>query len=373
MRWEQALARQGWLAYTWPAEHGGPGWSVLQQYLFEQVLAEMDAPTVIPGMKMVGPVLLRFGTEAQQREHLPGVLNATRWWCQGYSEPGAGWTWQRFDPRRARRRALRGQRPEDLDLTAQWADWMFALVRTSRESRIQDGISFLLIDMRTPGIEVRPIISLDGHHGVNEVFFTDVRVPVANRIEEGQGWTCAKYLLEHERLEVVSLPQILQALRHLRTAALTPAPGGARPVDEPGFRARLIDAEVRTRAIEARVMELLGRMMAGSSPGPEVSGLKIRGTELSQDILELALEAAGLHALPYDPAACGAPPGPGPAAPDGAAQGAASAYLTGAPGPSWGQHRSAEEHPEQGRAGPVVPGVRTTAPHSTTIPQETTP
>ena len=329
VRWEQALARQGWLAYTWPAEHGGPGWSVLQQYLFEQVLAEMDAPTVIPfGMKMVGPVLLRFGTEAQQREHLPGVLNATRWWCQGYSEPGAGSDLAALSTRAERdgeHYVVNGQKI--WTSTAQWADWMFALVRTSRESRRQDGISFLLIDMRTPGIEVRPIISLDGHHGVNEVFFTDVRVPVANRIgEEGQGWTCAKYLLEHERLEVVSLPQILQALRHLRTAALTPAPGGARPVDEPGFRARLIDAEVRTRAIEARVMELLGRMMAGSSPGPEVSGLKIRGTELSQDILELALEAAGPHALPYDFAACGAPLRPWAGAPDGA-QGAASAYL----------------------------------------------
>ena len=303
VQWEQALARRGWLAYTWSRADGGPGWSVLQQYLFEQMLAEMDAPSVIPfGVKMVGPVLLKFGTESQKRQHLPGVLGSTQWWCQGYSEPGAGSDLAALSTRAERvgdEYIINGQKI--WTSTAQWADWMFALVRTSREGRRQQGISFLLIDMKSPGIEVRPIHSLDGHHGVNEVFFTDVRVPVHNLVgEEGQGWACAKYLLEHERLEVVSLPQIKQALRHLRSVAFTADAADRRPVDGPGFRARWLDVEVRTRAVEARVMDLLRQMMQGGTPGAEVSGLKVRGTELSQDILELTWEAAGANALPFD-------------------------------------------------------------------------
>lgn len=329
VRWEQALATKGWLAYTWPAEQGGPGWSVLQQYLFEQVLAEMDAPSIIPfGVKMVGPVLNRFGSEAQKREHLPGVLSSTRWWCQGYSEPGAGSDLAALSTRAERHGdhyTVNGQKI--WTSTANWADWMFALVRTSRETRRQDGISFLLIDMKTPGIEVRPILSLDGHHGFNEVFFTDVQVPLANRVgEEGAGWTCAKYLLEHERLEVVSLPQIKQALKRLRLAARERMDGAAAPADAADFRARLVDMEIRTLAIEARVMDLLALMMAGGSPGPEVSGLKIRGTELSQDILELTMEAAGRHALPFAFAACAAPARPLARVPQ-FADGAASAYM----------------------------------------------
>lgn len=327
--WEQALARQGWLAYTWPAEQGGPGWSVLQQYLFEQVLAEMDAPSIIPfGVKMVGPVLNRFGSEAQLREHLPGVLNSTRWWCQGYSEPGAGSDLAALSTRAERsgdHYIVNGQKI--WTSTANWADWMFALVRTSRETRRQDGISFLLIDMKTPGIEVRPILSLDGHHGFNEVFFTDVKVPIANRVgEEGAGWSCAKYLLEHERLEVVSLPQIKQALKRLRLAARECIDGRSVPVDDADFRGRLVDVEIRTMAIEARVMDMLSLMMAGGSPGPEVSGLKIRGTELSQDILELTMEAAGRHALPFDFSACASPARPLIQVPQ-FSSGAASAYM----------------------------------------------
>lgn len=298
LQWEQALAARGWLAYTWSREDGGPGWSVRQQFLFEFVLAEMDAPTIIPfGIKMVGPVLLKYGTEAQRRRHLPGILNSTVWWCQGYSEPGAGSDLAALSlraERRGDRYVLNGQKI--WTSTAHWADWMFALVRTQRESRPQDGISFLLIEMNSPGIEVRPIVALDGHHGFNEVFFKDVEVPAENLVgEEGKGWSCAKYLLSHERLEVVSLPQIHVSLKRLRSA-----------VEQQDLRlrpdvwVRWLDIEVRTRAIEARVLDLLDQMMSGGAPGPEVSGLKIRGTELSQDILQLSMDLAGLDALPYD-------------------------------------------------------------------------
>lgn len=300
--WEQALGRKGWLAYTWPAEHGGPGWNVRQQFIFNQVCAEMDTSPITPfGVKMVGPVLLKYGDEAQKAQHLPGILASSVWWCQGYSEPGAGSDLAALSTRADRdgdHYIVNGQKI--WTSTAHWADWMFALVRTSREGKRQDGISFLLIDMRTPGIEVRPIIAMDGHHGFNEVFFTDVRVPVSNRIgEEGRGWTYAKYLLSHERLEVVGLDQIERDMRRLRQAALTGHEGGARAWDDPEFRSRITDLEVRLRALEAGVLEALGDMMRGGSPGPEVSMLKIRGTELNQDVAELTMDGIGAHALPY--------------------------------------------------------------------------
>lgn len=309
--WEQALGRKGWLAYTWPKENGGPGWSVREQFIFDHICAEMDTSPITPfGIKMVGPVLLKYGDEAQKCQHLPGILASTVWWCQGYSEPGAGSDLAALSTRADRdgdHYIVNGQKI--WTSTAHWADWMFALVRTSREDRRQDGISFLLIDMRTPGITVRPIIAMDGHHGFNEVFFTDVRVPAANRIgEEGKGWTYAKYLLSHERLEVVGLNQIAQDMRRLRHAALSGHEGGPRAWDDPDFRSRIADLEVRLRALEAGVLEALGEMMRGGSPGPTVSMLKIRGTELNQDVAELMMDAIGAHALPYAFADVGSPP-----------------------------------------------------------------
>lgn len=301
--WEHALARRGWLAYSWPAEQGGPGWSVLQQFIFQDVMAEMNAPTITPfGVKMLGPILHAFGSDEQKRRHLPGILNSTTWWCQGYSEPQAGSDLASLRTKAERHGdayVVNGQKI--WTSSAHFADWIFALVRTSREEKRQDGISFLLIDMTSPGIEVRPIISMNGWHGFNEVFFKDVEVPADNLIgTAGKGWTYAKYLLSHERLDVVGLPELKRSMKELRAAADYAPPGGRRMRDDPAFRAKLVDCEVRLKAIELRVVDMLGEIMDGGSPGNEVSGLKIRGTELTQDIMELMMEAGGYQALPLD-------------------------------------------------------------------------
>src|SRR5215203_5058512 len=208
IQWQKALGRQGWLAYTWPKKYGGPGWDVTQRFLFENVLAEEGAPRIIPfGPKMVGPVIYTFGTDEQKERFLPGIRSSDVSWCQGYSEPGAG-----SDLASLRTRAVlagdhyivNGQKT--WTSYAHWGDWIFCLVRTDTESKPQEGISFLLIDMKTPGVTVRPIIMLDGAHAVNDVFLDNVRVPVANRIgKENEGWTCAKFLLANERLRIAEL------------------------------------------------------------------------------------------------------------------------------------------------------------------------
>ena len=209
MAWQQALGRQGWLAYTWPKKYGGPGWDVTQRFLFENVLAEEGAPRIIPfGPKMVGPVIYTFGSDAQKERFLPGIRQSTVAWCQGYSEPGAG-----SDLANLRTKAVRdgehyivnGQKT--WTSFAHWADWIFCLVRTNPDAKAQEGISFLLIDMKTPGVTVRPIIMLDGAHHVNDVFLDNVKVPVEDRIgKEGEGWTCAKSLLANERLGIAEVP-----------------------------------------------------------------------------------------------------------------------------------------------------------------------
>ena len=217
--WQQALGKKGWLAYTWPKKFGGPGFDVTQRFLFENVLAEEGAPRIIPfGVKMVGPVIYTFGNDAQKERFLPGIRSSEVQWCQGYSEPGAG-----SDLANLRTRAVRdgdhyivnGQKT--WTSAAHWADWIFCLVRTNPEAKPQEGISFLLIDMKTPGITVRPIVMLDGHHHVNDVFFDNVKVPVANLIgKENEGWTCAKFLLANERLGIAEVPASKRGVRSLR-------------------------------------------------------------------------------------------------------------------------------------------------------------
>ena len=291
--WQQALGRQGWLTYTWPKKYGGPGWGVTERYLFENVLAEEGAPRIIPfGVKMVGPVIYTFGTAEQKERFLPGIAASTVAWCQGYSEPGAG-----SDLANLRTRAVRegdhyivnGQKT--WTSYAHWGDWIFCLVRTNTEAKPQEGISFLLIDMKTPGVTVRPIIMLDGAHAVNDVFLDNVKVPVANLIgKENEGWTCAKFLLANERLGIAEVPASKRGVGMLRALS-----------DDPSMVERIADIDLQVQALEMSELRALSTMALGGAPGPEVSTLKVRGSEIQQRIAELAMEAVGEYAAPYQP------------------------------------------------------------------------
>jgi alkylation response protein AidB-like acyl-CoA dehydrogenase len=308
MAWQQALGRQGWLAYTWPKKYGGPGWDVTQRFLFENVLAEEGAPRIIPfGPKMVGPVIYTFGSDEQKERFLPGIRQSSVSWCQGYSEPGAG-----SDLANLRTRAVRandqggdhyivnGQKT--WTSFAHWGDWIFCLVRTDPDAKPQEGISFLLIDMKTPGITVRPIIMLDGAHHVNDVFLDNVKVPVENRIgKEGEGWTCAKFLLANERLGIAEVPASKRGVRSLRDIARSEPANGGSLADDPAFTAQIADLDLQVQALEMSELRALSAMAQGGAPGPEVSTLKIRGSEIQQRIAELAMEAVGEYAQPYQP------------------------------------------------------------------------
>ena len=303
--WQKRLAAKGWAAVNWPAEYGGAGFSATEKYIFDLERARVGAPGVIPfGMTMVAPVLMKFGSEAQKHRYLPDILNSNVWWCQGYSEPGSG-----SDLASLRTRAEdKGDHylvngVKTWTTMAQYADMMFCLVRTSQEAQRQMGISFLLIDMKTPGISVRPIITLDqpveGFQEINTVYFENVRVPKENLVgEEGKGWTCAKYLLEFERGNAYS-PALKGALAHIR--AISEATQAGMPhVDEAGFRARFNAVEVEVLALEFTELRILGALAAGQNVGPESSMLKTRGTELQQSVTELAMEAVGHYAFALD-------------------------------------------------------------------------
>jgi alkylation response protein AidB-like acyl-CoA dehydrogenase len=291
--WQQALGKKGWLSYTWPKKHGGPGFDVTQRFLFENVLAEEGAPRIIPfGVKMVGPVIYTFGNDEQKERFLPGIRSSDAQWCQGYSEPGAG-----SDLANLRTRAVRegdhyivnGQKT--WTSFAHWADWIFCLVRTNPEAKPQEGISFLLIDMKTPGITVRPIIMVDGAHHVNDVFFDNVKVPVANLIgKENEGWTCAKFLLANERLGIAEVPASKRGVRTLWQLN-----------DDPSLKEKIADVDLQVQALEMSELRALSTMALGGAPGPEVSTLKVRGSEIQQRIAELAMEAVGEYAAPYQP------------------------------------------------------------------------
>ncbi|MAL97740.1 MAG: pimeloyl-CoA dehydrogenase large subunit [Alteromonadaceae bacterium] len=300
MRWQQILATRGWHCIGWPEEYGGPGWSVTQRFLFELICGEMDCPVIQPfGPRMAGPVIYTFGTPEQKAKYLPGILNSTDWWCQGYSEPQAGSDLATL--------ATRAEEDgEDYIVNGQkiwtsyahYANWMFCLVRTSKEDRPQKGISFVLIDMATPGITVEPIIGLDGRHSFNTVFFDNVRVPKANRIgEEGKGWTYAKFLLEHERVDNAAIGVTKKALERVRSLASQPVDTAEPLIEDPLFRARLIEVEAQFSSLEMMALKVLSDVASGTSPGPASSLLKIRGTEIAQRISELGMEAAGQYAL----------------------------------------------------------------------------
>ncbi|MEM7219923.1 MAG: acyl-CoA dehydrogenase family protein [Pseudomonadota bacterium] len=310
--WHRKLYERGWIAPDWPVEYGGTGWGVAQRHLFETELARAGAPMLMPfGLGMVGPVLCAFGTDEQQREHLPGILDGSVWWCQGYSEPGSG-----SDLASLKTAAVRDG--DDYVVNGQkiWttnahkADWIFALVRTDPTSKPQRGISFLLIDMQTPGIEVRPIVSIDGLHHLNEVYFTEVRVPAANRIgDENLGWTYAKYLLGHERAGIAGVAGSQNATRALRgqIGGLSPGLG-----EDDAFAGRLAAGEVRLEALAAMEARVLAELSSGNSPGDAASALKILGTELQQNLQELGVESAGYYALPFEMGEIADPAGEGP-------------------------------------------------------------
>ena len=307
VEWQQRLAERGWAAPNWPVEHGGAGFTPTQNYLFDLEMARAGAPRVLPfGITMVAPVIMKFGTEEQKRRFLPDILNSRVWWCQGYSEPGAG-----SDLASLRLKAEdRGGHylvngVKTWTTLAQHADWIFCLVRTSLEEKRQLGISFLLIDMQSPGVSVKPIVTLDqpppGLQEINTVYFEDVEVPKANLIgEEGRGWTCAKYLLEFERGNAYS-PALKESLAHLRALAPIEAGSDGRcmAADE-DFTARLRDLEVQVLAMEFVELRILGALAAGQNVGPESSMLKARGTELQQAVTELSLELRAYYGLPLD-------------------------------------------------------------------------
>ena len=293
MRWQQALGKRGWLVYTWPKKHGGPGFTPAQRYIFENVCAEEYAPGIIPfGSKMVGPVIYTFGTEEQKQKYLPAIRESTVWWCQGYSEPGSG-----SDLASLRTKAEKQgdhyivNGSKTWNTMGHWADWIFCLVRTDPKAKPQEGISFLLIDMKTPGVTVRPIIMLDGAHHVNDVFFDNVKVPVANRIgEENAGWTCAKFLLANERLGIAEVPASKRGVRSLMQFS-----------DDPSLREKIADVDLQVQALEMSELRALSTMQLGGAPGPEASILKVRGSEIQQRLAELAMEAVGEYAAPYQP------------------------------------------------------------------------
>lgn len=310
VNWQQALYRKGWAGVNWPVEYGGPGFTHTQRYLYDLEMAAAGCPSVIPfGQNMVAPVIMKFGTSTQKERYLPDILASRKWWCQGYSEPGAG-----SDLASLKAKAVRDGDDYVVNGTKTWntmgqyADMIFCLVRTSREEIPQKGISFLLIDMNTPGIEVVPIVTIDGpaegHQEINMVHCTDVRVPVENLIgEEGKGWTYAKYLLEFERGNAYShgLKAGLRNVRHIAGQELN---GQGRALcEDPEFQCKLAAAEIAISAMEFTELRILSSITTGGNVGPESSLLKCRGTELQQTLTELALEAIGNYTLPfYNPA-----------------------------------------------------------------------
>ncbi len=306
LRWHGILAKKGWVAPSWPKEWGGTGWNVVQRYIFEDECGYAGTPPLIPfGLSMCAPVLLKFGTEAQKKRFLPRIYNGDDFWCQGYSEPGSGSDLASLKTKAVREGdhyVVNGQKT--WTTLAHYADWIFCLVRTDSETvKRQEGISFLLFDMKTPGITVRPLVLLDGGHEVNEVFFDDVKVPVENLVfEEGKGWTVAKYLLGHERMGTGRIGGSKRELSKLKDFAAAQAKDGKSLLEDVRFRDKLSRVEVELIALEVTNLRFLDQMRrTGNPPGADVSMLKIKGTEIQQAITELMMQAAGPLAQAFRP------------------------------------------------------------------------
>jgi len=296
--WHKKLYEKGWAAPNWPEEHGGPGWTSTQKFIFETERAAAGAQALMPfGIGMVAPVIYGFGNDEQKQKFLPPTLAGDMWWCQGYSEPGAG----------SDLASLKTKAERDGDhyvvngakiwtSYAQMADWIFCLVRTSNEGKKQQGISFLLIDMKTEGIKVNPIHTIDGHHTLNETEFNNVRVPVENLIgEENKGWTYAKALLAHERTGIANVSDSKRNLRQVVELAKGESQGGRPLIEDAAFQRRLSDIEIELMGLEYTELRVLAQVATGGAPGPESSLLKIKGTEIQQAIQELRMETAGYY------------------------------------------------------------------------------
>ncbi|HMM51894.1 MAG TPA: acyl-CoA dehydrogenase family protein [Burkholderiaceae bacterium] len=304
VRWHRILADKGWVAPSWPKEWGGTDWSPVQRYIFEEEYAYAGAPPIVPfGPTMCASVLLQFGTEAQKQRFLPRIYRCDDFWCQGYSEPGSGSDLASLKTRAERRGdhyVVNGQKI--WTTLGHYGDWIFCLVRTDSSSKKQEGISFLLIDMKTPGITVRPLILLDEGHEVNEVFFDDVRVPVENLVhEEGKGWTVAKYLLGHERLNTGRIGASRRELLELKEVAARTTKDGRPLLDDPRFRDKVSRVEIELMALEITNLRFVDEMRRTGRIGAEVSMLKIKGTEIQQAITELLMQVAGPLAQPFRP------------------------------------------------------------------------
>ncbi len=302
VRWQKILFRRGWIAPSWPLEYGGTDWTPLQRHLFEEELAAASTPRIMPfGLAMVAPVIMAFGDAAQKKHYLPRILSSEDWWCQGYSEPGAG-----SDLASLTTKAVADGEDYIVSGTktwttlAQYADMIFCLVRTSGEGKPQAGITFLLIDMTSPGVTVRSIRTLDGGVEINDVFLDEVRVPQANRIgEENKGWTYAKFLLSHERTGIAAIGRSKKELSQLKSIAAAEAAGAGSLAEDGRFTDKMADLEIDILALESLVLRIVADETAGRTPGAEASILKIKGTEIQQRLSELALEAIGYYANPY--------------------------------------------------------------------------
>lgn len=298
VEWQRRLFAKGWVAPGWPVEYGGTDWTVTQSFIYETERSAVGAPDTVPfGLKMVAPVIYGFGSDEQKERFLPRILNSDDWWCQGYSEPGAG----------SDLAALKTKAELDGDeyvvngakiwtSYAQYADWIFCLVRTNTSGKRQGGITFLLIDMKTPGITVNAIESIDGEHTLNEVLFDNVRVPVANRIgEQDQGWTYAKALLAHERTAIAGVADSKRHLNELRDLARQEVSGGKPLIEDPMIQTRFANLEIELMALEYTELRMLASSAEGKGPGVESSLLKVKGTEVQQSIQQLRLDLSGYY------------------------------------------------------------------------------
>ena len=300
--WHATLNQKGWLAPNWPKEYGGAEWNAVQKHIFEEECARAGAPRIVPfGLSMLAPVLIKFGSQQQKDHYLPRILNGDDWWCQGYSEPGAGSDLASLKTRAVREGdhyIVNGQKT--WTTLGQHANMIFCLVRTDPEVKQQEGISFLLIDMNSPGIEVRPIILLDGVHEVNEVFFDNVKVPVENLVgEENKGWTYAKYLLTHERTGIAGVGFSQAGLESVKRIARAESANGRPLIENPHFAARLARAEIDLMALATSNLRIISQAAAGQAPGVESSMLKVKGTIIRQEINDLARRAVGPYAMPF--------------------------------------------------------------------------
>jgi alkylation response protein AidB-like acyl-CoA dehydrogenase len=319
-RWQNALHKKGWVAPSWPKEYGGTGWSVVQRYIFDTECAEAGTPALpAMGIQMCGPVIMRFGTDEQKAFFLPRILSGEHYWCQGYSEPGSG-----SDLASLQCKAVRDGDDYVVNGTkiwtthAQYANWMFLLVRTDNSGKPQAGITFLVMDMKTPGITIKPIITMSGEHEVNQVFFDNVRIPVANRMgAENDGWTVAKYLLEFERGHAFA-SRIRGMMRQARTIAEAERTGDGRSLwEDAAFRGKYSEADIAVSAVDFTERRVISQLSHGGSTGDSAASmLKLKGTETMQIATELALEALGFYAQPDQRAALGEGANESPIGPD---------------------------------------------------------